>query len=193
MKPDRIQQKGCLTLRLAQTEDFDAYYKNYCPLDWEVVRMTGSKPQFSAKEVEYFFNQAITDECFYLFLLVDEKGEVLGESVINEVDWDLKKANFRIALYRPMERGQGIGTWMVKATRDFAFEDLKLHRLELDVYSFNSKARRVYEKAGFKVEGVLKEAIQDGDQYADDILMAMLEDDFVQIKKQERAKNDLRN
>ena len=45
---------------------------------------------------------------------------------------------------------------MVETTRDFAFEELKLHRLELDVYSFNPRAERVYQKAGFRREGVLR-------------------------------------
>lgn len=39
-----------------------------------------------------------------------------------------------------------------------AFERLGLHRLELDVYSFNPRARRVYEKAGFRREGILRTA-----------------------------------
>lgn len=44
-------------------------------------------------------------------------------------------------------------------TRDFAFEKLNLHRLELDVYSFNSRAEKAYLAAGFKREGVLRDAV----------------------------------
>ena len=54
--------------------------------------------------------------------------------------------------------------------------------MELDVFSFNPRARRVYEKAGFKVEGVLRDAMKDGDRYADDILMAILEDEWRALK-----------
>lgn len=67
-------------------------------------------------------------------------------------------------------------------TRDFAFEQLKLHRLELDVYSFNPRAEKAYLKAGFIKEGILRDAILDGDKFADDILMAILEDDWRRIK-----------
>ena len=60
-----------------------------------------------------------------------------------------------------------------------AFERLGLHRLELDVYSFNPRARRrVYEKAGFRREGILRDSIRDGEGYADDILMAILEEEW---------------
>jgi hypothetical protein len=51
-----------------------------------------------------------------------------------------------------------------------------------DVYSFNPRAEKTYLKAGFKREGVLKDAVKDGDQYADDILMAILEDEWRELK-----------
>lgn len=102
--------------------------------------------------------------------------------MINEIDRDLRCANFRIGLYHMAERGKGTGTWATEVTRDFAFEKLKLHRLELDVYSFNPGAEKVYLKAGFKREGVLRDAILDGGKYADDILMSILEDEWRTLK-----------
>ena len=60
---------------------------------------------------------------------------------------------------------------------------LGLHRLELDVFSFNPRARRVYEKLGFQVEGVRRQAIPDGDGWGDDILMAMLEEEWRQLPR----------
>lgn len=41
----------------------------------------------------------------------------------------------------------------------------------------------MYLKAGFKKEGVLRDAIMDGEKYADDILMAMLEEDWRKLKQ----------
>ena len=65
---------------------------------------------------------------------------------------------------------------------DFTFEELKLHRLELNVYSFNPRAEKVYLKAGFKREGIRRDAIMDENNYADDILMAILESDWRKMK-----------
>ncbi|MBN6090150.1 GNAT family N-acetyltransferase [Lactobacillus delbrueckii subsp. bulgaricus] len=53
-----------------------------------------------------------------------------------------------------------------------------MHRLELDVFSFNPRAEKAYLRAGFKREGVLRDAVFDRGKYADDILMAILEDDW---------------
>ena len=170
-------------IRLAKTEDVTNYYEqNYCPLDKEVARFTGCKEEFTKEEVTSFFLKSLDDGNRYFFLIIAPDGRIIGESVINEIDWDLRCANFRIGIFCTDERGKGIGTWATEATRDFAFEELKLHRLELDVYSFNPRAEKAYVKAGFKREGVLRDAVMDGDKYADDILMSMLEDEWRALK-----------
>ena len=184
MKINKTWEKDGFIIRLAQKEDAESYYnQNYNPLDKELARLTGCKEAFTKEEVLSFFDKSIEEPDRYLFLIVAPDGHIVGESVINEIDFDLRCANFRIAIYRSTERGKGIGTWAVETTRDFAFEELKLHRLELDVFSFNPRAERVYLKAGFKREGILRDAVFDGNDYADDILMSILESEWKTIKK----------
>lgn len=176
-------EKDGYTIRLAEKWDAEAYYtQNYCPLDKEVARLTGCKESFTKEEVVSFFLRSVEEDDRYFFLILSPDGQIIGESVINEIDWDLRCANFRIAIFHPAQRGKGIGTWATEVTRDFAFAQLKLHRLELDVYSFNPRGEKAYLKAGFKREGVLRDAVLDGNQFADDILMAMLESDWRKIK-----------
>lgn len=177
-----IWERDGYILRPARAEDAEDYFaQNYDPLDPETARLTGCKERFTREEVVGFFLDSLKDDrC--TFLLIAPSGRIIGESVINEIDWDLRLANFRIAIFHPGERGRGIGTWMVETTRDFAFEVLKLHRLELDVYSFNPRAERAYLAAGFRREGVLRDAVRNGEGYGDDILMAMLEDEWRALK-----------
>ncbi len=183
MNTNRIAQKDGFFIRLATAEDVTNYYEqNYCPLDREVARLTGCKKDFTKEEVTSFFLKSLEEENRYFFLILAPDGKIIGETVINEIDWNLRCANFRIALYHPTERGRGIGTWATEVTRDFAFEKLHLHRLELDVYSFNPRAEKVYRKAGFKREKILKNAIPDGDRYADDIWMSISEEEWKAIK-----------
>ncbi len=184
MKINKTWEKDGFIIRLAEKSDDESYfYQNYCPLDKEVARLTGSKEVFTKEEVISFFHKSIDDNNRYFFLIISPDGRIIGESVINEIDFDLRCANFRIAIYHLTDRGKGIGKWAVENTCDFAFEELKLHRLELNVYSFNKQAEKCYLKAGFKREGVLRDAVLDGDKYADNILMSMLEYDWKEIKK----------
>lgn len=184
MDTNIIGKKDGFIIRLAKAEDAAAYYEeNYCPLDKEAARLTGCKTSFTKEEVTSFFLRSLEDDDRYFFLMIAPDGKIIGESVINEVDWELRRANFRICIYQKTERRKGIGTWATEVTRDFAFEKLHLHRLELDVYSFNPSAEKVYLKAGFKIEGVLRDAVRDGKEYADDILMSMLEEEWKTIKE----------
>ena len=184
MNTEILGKKDGYIIRLAKIQDATNYYEqNFCPLDKEVARLTGSKEVYTKEEVETFFLRSLEDDDRYFFLIIAPNGRIIGESIINEIEWNLRSANFRIGLYQLTERGKGIGTWATEATRDFAFEKLRLHRLELDVYSFNPRAEKVYLKAGFKREGVLRDAIMDGNEYADDILMSILEDEWKALKK----------
>lgn len=172
-------------LRFAKKSDAEEYFEqNFNPLDKEVACLTGCKEHFEREEVVGFFLNSLKDGDRYFFLIISPDNRIIGESVINEIDKKTGSANFRIGIFQATERGKGIGTWAVEITRDFAFETLKLHRLTLDVFSFNPRAERCYLKAGFRREGVLRNAIPDGDGYADDILMSISEDEWRKIKKQ---------
>ncbi len=184
MNIDIIGEKDGYILRTAQKEDAENYYQqNYDPLDPDVARLTGCKPSFNHDEVVNFFLSCIDDEDRCDFLIVSPDGNIIGESVINEIDWELRSANFRIGIFHSDTCGKGIGTWAIRMTCNFAFEKLHLHRLELDVFSFNPRAEKAYLKAGFKREGILRDAVKDGDTYADDILMAILEDEWKALKQ----------
>lgn len=182
-KEEQIWTKDGYILRLARPEDAEEYYsQNFNPLDSEVARLTGCKTEYARDEVVNFLFKCIEADDRYDFLIIAPDGHIIGESVINDIDTEARSANYRIGIFQPTERGKGIGSWAVKMTRDFAFERLKLHRLELDVFSFNTRAEKIYIAAGFKKEGVLRDAIWDGKEYTDDILMAILEDEWREIK-----------
>lgn len=181
-----VFRKNGFIMRLARVEDAEEYYaQNYCPLDPEVTRLTGCKPEFTRQEVVSFFLSCVDAEDRFDFLLIAPDGRIIGESVINEINAEAKSANFRIAIFHSRDCGKGIGSWMIRETRDFAFRELKLHRLYLDVFSFNPRAEHAYLKAGFKREGVLRDAVRNSEGYADDILMSILEDEWRSLKAAE--------
>lgn len=183
---ERHWEKDGYTLRPIRGSDAEAYWAQGFGVDPEVDRLTGSRSDFTREEVLAYFHRCLEAEDRADFLIIGPDGRILGESVVNEIDWKTRCGNFRIALFHSDSCGKGIGSWAVRMTRDFAFETLGLHRLELDVFSFNPRAVRAYEKAGFQREGVRREAVLDGTTYGDDILMAILEDEWRQVKQAEQ-------
>jgi RimJ/RimL family protein N-acetyltransferase len=63
-----------------------------------------------------------------------------------------------------------------------AFERLALHRVGLTVFSYNIRAIRAYEKAGFRVEGRLRDAIMRDGRYFDEVQMGVLATEWLEAR-----------
>jgi len=71
-------------------------------------------------------------------------------------------------------RGKGIATKAVKIITNYGFNKLGLKRISGICRTFNKASSRVLEKAGFKLEGILrKNKFKDG-EYLDDMLWAKI-------------------
>lgn len=60
----------------------------------------------------------------------------------------------------------------------FVFLELNLHRVELEVYDFNPRAMRCYEKAGFRLEGTRRQVLYRDGRYHDIHQMGILQEEF---------------
>ncbi|HEY6863710.1 MAG TPA: GNAT family N-acetyltransferase [Burkholderiales bacterium] len=70
-------------------------------------------------------------------------------------------------------RGRGIGRELLRATLENAHE-MGLTRVELTVREPNARARELYEKAGFAVEGLKRNAVRVDGRYENLVCMAIL-------------------
>ena len=80
-------------------------------------------------------------------------GFLVGEVVLNEVDLEALTCNLRV-LIGPGGRERGLGTEAVGLATAYGIERLGLRRITLEVFEFNPRARRVYEKVGYVATGV---------------------------------------
>ncbi|MFI6351924.1 GNAT family N-acetyltransferase [Streptomyces sp. NPDC050743] len=109
-----------------------------------------------------------------------ETGELLGEVVLHEYDPAAASCTFR-TLIGPRGRGRGIGTEATRLIVGYGFGQLGLHRIQLEVYGHNARARRVYEKAGFVVEGVRREVQRRDGEWADEVIMSILDREWAAL------------
>jgi diamine N-acetyltransferase len=75
---------------------------------------------------------------------------------------------------------RGVGRKMLEALLKTAFEELGAHRLYLDVFEDNARARHVYESLGFVYEGTLREAARRDGKYSSLRLMSILDREYAQ-------------
>ena len=74
--------------------------------------------------------------------------------------------------------GRGLGRKLLNELLAIAFDQLQAHRVFLDVFEDNARARHVYESLGFVYEGVMREAALRDGIYCNLHLMSMLADEY---------------
>jgi RimJ/RimL family protein N-acetyltransferase len=72
----------------------------------------------------------------------------------------------------PQFRGKGLATKVLKAITSYGFNKLGLKRIWGSCRTFNKASARVLEKAGYKLEGILRKNKFKEGKYLDDMLWA---------------------
>ena len=106
-------------------------------------------------------------------------GAVVGHAELGQIDrrHGLGRA-CRILVGAPEARGRGCGEAIMRALLAVAFDELRLHRVELAVFDFNTAGIACYEKVGFCREGFLREARRHEEGYWNIVVMGILEQDY---------------
>lgn len=180
--PERLGEM----VRLRPMRPSDAPRLGELVQDPEAMRLTGSTRTYTPEEIQQWLDEAPTLEGRYDWAItsaVQRDGvfvadEMFGEIVLDEIDTENSTANLRLNLL-PNYRGRGYGREAIARVLTYAFapDGLGLHRVSLRVLSINPRARMLYESLGFTVEGTLREAVRDGEGWADLVVMGILADE----------------
>lgn len=111
----------------------------------------------------------------YLFRLrtLDED-RMIGIGALGDVQWVHRTAMLGIAIGDPAYWSRGYGSDAIFLLLRYGFEELNLHRVSLTTISFNVRAQRAFEKAGFVREGVQRDTIERAGQRYDLLHYGML-------------------
>jgi diamine N-acetyltransferase len=90
------------------------------------------------------------------------------------------------------EKGKGYGKEALRLVKKLAFEELKAHRLWLDVKEHNIRARNLYESEGFVAEGVLRECIKAEVGFESLVLMSILSSEYHDAQRGPESNRPLR-
>jgi ribosomal-protein-alanine N-acetyltransferase len=161
-------------LRHAKMMDAKAYFE--CHQDKEAKKnfMTVPKNLNEAKKelkhsIKNMSRKKPSEEMFAIVV----GGKVAGFIWLTEISYGFlkHKASIGYGLHKDF-RGRGIGTKAIKLITDYAFKKYKLKRMSTFTRTFNKASARALEKAGYKLEGILrKNKFKDG-KYLDDMLFA---------------------
>ncbi|WP_439951035.1 GNAT family N-acetyltransferase [Robertmurraya korlensis] len=116
----------------------------------------------------------------YFRLRTIEDDTLIGFVVIHSIEWNNRVGSLAIGIGDTNYQNKGFGSEALELILRYAFHELNLHRVGLDVIGYNGRAIRAYEKAGFVEEGRLRSAIYRDGNYSDRIIMGILRSEWEQ-------------
>ncbi len=112
-----------------------------------------------------------------LHTVIVYKDEIVGVAGFNEINWSNKITYIGYWLGQQYQ-GNGIMTRVAKALTDYAFNNLKLNRVEIRAAVENHKSRSIPERLGFVNEGEIRQSEWLYDHYVDHAVYGMLAKDW---------------
>lgn len=135
---------------------------------------------------EAWFTQLVENQGngrWHFVICLAADGRAIGATDLRDVNLEDGHADFGIMIGEDRDRNHGYGTEALEAICDFGFGQLRLERIQLDVYDGNPRAQRSYEKAGFTVEGRLRNAHFLNGRHVDVVRMALLREEWLRAPR----------
>ena len=164
--------------RLVSQWSADSEYSRL--LDWDPAR------RFSVKSTQKWIEKAYESEKEHFFTIrALEDDRIIGEIGLDGIRWTHRDCFVGIGLGDREYWGRGYGTDAMKIILCYAFTELNLHRVTLDVFEYNPRAISSYEKAGFVLEGRQRGMMLREGRRWDVIYMGILKEEWLNMNSQD--------
>jgi RimJ/RimL family protein N-acetyltransferase len=146
--------------------------------DPAMMRLLGRAARVESDEhLRWFERLKQRTDCRYFSVETTDAGLHVGNIWLWDINTAEQKAEVRILFGDEAARGRGYGSEAIGLLADLAFDTMSLHRLYAYVFSINPRAKRAFEKAGFRSEGILRQDRRVGGEYVDVYLLGQLASD----------------
>ena len=151
--------------------------------DSEYMRLLDSFPalQWSTKKVQEWVEKdqdQLRPDLFMFGIRTRSEDRLIGGISLDGVKWAHGESFLGIGLGDRACWGNGYGTDAIRVILRYAFTELNLVRVSLDVFEYNPRAIRCYEKAGFVHEGRLRKFLDREGERWDMIFMGILREEW---------------
>jgi RimJ/RimL family protein N-acetyltransferase len=128
---------------------------------------------FSSMAVYANYRQELIRGRRYAMVVEESDSGIVGYVELVNMAWRAKSAELCVLIGEERYRGQGCGTAALRLFLPVAFEQLALERIYLRVARSNRRARKCYERCGFRTRGLLPVTPRQPDR-SDDLLLMEL-------------------
>jgi len=106
-----------------------------------------------------------------------EDDKAIGTVILSDIDYKNGTAEIHIKLGN-QTRSKGFGTETVNLISSYAFNELRLNCVYAHVNDYNEKSQKLFEKCGFKEDGILRDRIFKKGKYHSVHIYSLLKGDF---------------
>ena len=152
--------------------------------DSEYMRLLDSDPPrlHSSKAIKEWLEKDLErrTDMYWFAVRALEDDRLLGDVTLSVINWGSREAFTGIAIGVREFWGKGYGTDAMALLLRYGFLELNLRRISLNVFEFNQRALRSYEKAGFRLEGRQRQFIQREGCRWDILYMGILREEWME-------------
>jgi RimJ/RimL family protein N-acetyltransferase len=112
------------------------------------------------------------NDIVYFGIIEKSTGDFIGFTSLTGIHWINRTGQYSIVIGEEYQN-KGYGTEALNLIIDYAFNNLNLRKIVLEVAAFNESAIKVYLKNGFKEEGRLKKHFFIENNFEDVVIMSL--------------------
>jgi RimJ/RimL family protein N-acetyltransferase len=177
-------------LREPREDDGPALFQHI--RDPEVTRFLAVEPPATVDDTLYFIetcHEHREQGREYVFVIAEvASDQPIGVICLRHIDLAMRTA--QVGTWVGRERwGSGVNAEAKCLLLDFAFDRLRLHRVEARIALGNTRSQRAFERLGARCEGLLKESFFKDGTFHDQYLYVVLEQDWRGRPRRDRREN----
>lgn len=135
--------------------------------DTEMMLGGSSWPVSEAEQLKWFEHQERSRDVLRCIVALQEDGKAIGTIILSDIDQKNATGHIHIKMSKDGGRGKGYGTDAVNTMVQYAFEELRLNCIYANILSYNEASIKLFERCGFKKDGVLRQRVYKKGQFID--------------------------
>lgn len=147
---------------------------------WRLMDLSTAR-MYSTRQIQSWFERDLEsppDTSFFFTVRTNEDDRIIGDIELDGIRWRHSDAFLGIAIGEREFWGKGYGTDAMRVLLRYAFTEANLRRVTLNVFEYNPRAIRSYEKVGFVHEGRERGVIERGGRRWDVLYMGILREEW---------------
>src|ERR1041385_8922468 len=160
-------------LRAFEREDVERCYR--WMNDPNIVRTLKSRYPIAFTNEAEWLDRAMQTSLTERHFAIERKDDRshIGNASIHDIDWVSRTAWFGLFIGEPTAWNRGFGTDAISTMVRFAFDDMNLMKLRINVFDYNDRAKHVLESRGFVQEGTLAKDFYREGQWHDIVILSI--------------------